>query len=1346
MVGRVGQFFTEVVSKQHPLPSWRIITSSPRLGRGAPLKKMSHFTAVAIPRPLDWQDFERKCAILFECIWGDTSTALNGRQGQPQHGVDIFGRPDGGKGGLVGVQCKGREGRYGKPVRGAELRSEVDKAKKFHPKIHAFTLVTTAPNDATIQRVANEITEEHRKSGSFPVAVWGWEELQRRVAEHPRALLTFHPDASPFTDEVRAELRAIRVEQRDSTEELAKKVDLLLQRTDTTGRGQIGQSTLDQSSEVAEAVDKALHRQIDQYRDLLKRGQARTALKLLTGLRDQLWSDKRISTRIRFRLLTNIGACQLHLRDEAAAADFFLQAYDFDKNDKVALANRALAYLLKGDWTSSAVAAREAMERHPDDPIPAAYLVNASVLDPHVTDPGQLLSEKLFESPHVCLATAVFWRRRGRVDEWRKWAIKALKADSEHEEVRIEAAEALLSPAFENRATAIGGRWPEGLRTDVQQSIELLEGIWAAAKASETPDARIASASNLANAYRHLNDIASARRVTDEALRVSPSDSGLLKISGALRFQERDFEGSVRDLERAEQTGDVVLMRAYALRLSARAQDALVLLSDDELGRLDPEFRRPARILRVEIAAEAVSADDALGEARQLLADNPENIEYHILLADLLVDHSNRDEAISTIESAVRLITKDTSLHERYLLAGLLRGIDRPEEAAGLLTGHIDETHNAEPLRLLITCLLESDQRQRVRQILDGLSDVVLTLPFYLRAKASLLSRTGRLSEARAVLDEYLRICSDDLNIRLSWLALQMQLGEDNAVRKFLSGTLSFPNARADDRIQLAHILDYYGYGSTALSYAYETFRKGLGDARVHLGYFGLLMLGRSAPSQIPTVSEINVDAVFTVEDTHNGRFSFIVLDEPNVDASRGEIRIDQPLARRALGRKVGDTLEVAEGRSPPDQRVIVEVKHKYLHALHLVMQQFESMFPDNAGLESVRLGEGSEGLQPVLKKVRDYRDSLQALEQCYEREVVPIGLVADAFRTNPIKCWQGLVHSGRRIDVCVGTEIERRAAFDLIYKNARHGCVVDPITLSVIRALKVSEAVVAVCGRIGVTHSTIGVLQALREETATHRGRPFMVLSMEGEQYVRREVSPEEVDAAVKSLDDDISWVTSTCDLLPAEASSDPEAEWRAIGRMMHASFMDTVLAASGSGRILISEDRRYRLLAHQAASINSVWLQPVLMIAANSGRMPHEAYSRVTAHLIGANHFFTSVGARVLFDLAKETDSSASPEFRRVVNTLGGSTTDIASSIAVAAGFCVDIWRADVSPQTARLLTNLVMESLMRERWKDWRAIIESFLDQVRMQSSGKAMWVYTDVKRTIEAWCRGHFLFAN
>src|SRR5882757_8088418 len=94
---------------------------------------MADFGSVALRPPKDWQAFERNARVLFACVLGDPLAKTNGRAGQRQNGVDIFGfRAESGT--AVGVQCKGKASDYGRPISERELRHEIQAALNFVPK------------------------------------------------------------------------------------------------------------------------------------------------------------------------------------------------------------------------------------------------------------------------------------------------------------------------------------------------------------------------------------------------------------------------------------------------------------------------------------------------------------------------------------------------------------------------------------------------------------------------------------------------------------------------------------------------------------------------------------------------------------------------------------------------------------------------------------------------------------------------------------------------------------------------------------------------------------------------------------------------------------------------------------------------------------------------------------------------------------------------------------------------------------------------------------------------------------------------------------------------------------
>jgi len=168
-----------------------------------------HFRAKQIAPPKEWGTFEDLCHALFKLVWQDPLAQKNGRRGQAQHGVDIFGSPNGDRRSYRGVQCKGKDSNYGSKAEWSEVVAEIAKAEVFSPKLDEWIFATTAPADATLQKAARELSVKRKAEGLFSVDVLGWEEIQALMAGAPDVITEFYPEHADHLPEVIEALRVL---------------------------------------------------------------------------------------------------------------------------------------------------------------------------------------------------------------------------------------------------------------------------------------------------------------------------------------------------------------------------------------------------------------------------------------------------------------------------------------------------------------------------------------------------------------------------------------------------------------------------------------------------------------------------------------------------------------------------------------------------------------------------------------------------------------------------------------------------------------------------------------------------------------------------------------------------------------------------------------------------------------------------------------------------------------------------------------------------------------------------------------------------------------------------------
>ncbi|MBW4870695.1 hypothetical protein KZY59_03905 [Prevotella buccae] len=135
-------------------------------------------------KPENWQDFERLCKVLWGEIWECPDTIKrNGRQGQAQKGVDVYGIK---KGECVyrGIQCKGKDDYTNSQLTESEIDNEIAKALLFTPKLKSFYFATTANKDAHIEEYIRNKNLESISKGGFEIDIFAWEDIVDLIEAH----------------------------------------------------------------------------------------------------------------------------------------------------------------------------------------------------------------------------------------------------------------------------------------------------------------------------------------------------------------------------------------------------------------------------------------------------------------------------------------------------------------------------------------------------------------------------------------------------------------------------------------------------------------------------------------------------------------------------------------------------------------------------------------------------------------------------------------------------------------------------------------------------------------------------------------------------------------------------------------------------------------------------------------------------------------------------------------------------------------------------------------------------------------------------------------------------------
>ncbi len=138
----------------------------------------------SLRKPENWQDFESLC----KKLWGEIleiphKIKKNGRLGQLQNGVDVYGIPKG-QNAYWGVQSKGKSDYLDSKLTKKEIDKEIKNAKSFLPKLEVFIIATTQSKDVRIEEYVRQRDIENRNENSFEIMLFCWEDIADLIEEN----------------------------------------------------------------------------------------------------------------------------------------------------------------------------------------------------------------------------------------------------------------------------------------------------------------------------------------------------------------------------------------------------------------------------------------------------------------------------------------------------------------------------------------------------------------------------------------------------------------------------------------------------------------------------------------------------------------------------------------------------------------------------------------------------------------------------------------------------------------------------------------------------------------------------------------------------------------------------------------------------------------------------------------------------------------------------------------------------------------------------------------------------------------------------------------------------------
>lgn len=1187
-----------------------------------------------------------------------------GRSGQKQFGLDLIGTLNGRP---AGIQCKCYKA---KKFDLAVVEGDIKEADQADIKVDHLLFATTAKNDAKLVLKVKELSDARKAEGKFSISVDFWDSICTYLYIHKevgRAFIENFPgsDANRVRELVEEHVslyaedqnrnRAFQAQASESSARIDGQIAAL---ADQVGRLAVPGSKGDE-------LNKLVAKQLDLVREKILQDRIAEARDILTAIKDAALSADDFT---KFRWHTNLGACLLGDDCEAEAAQEYLAAFQYAPNEEKALANRARALLLQRRFHEGLDACEAGLAVYPNSPIIWALKLNARQLLKH-DHPEEGMPETVADASDVLYVLSRIRQQQGSHEEAYKLAARQFELNKTSTESKRSVLASALIWATQNQVLAHFQHLSSDQRAALKAALSYLEPIEDTVERIQRTTVLQEIASNAAAALQLLGDDKRAQALVERTLGRLPTAEGILRLR-------------IRWLD---QHNDVAAIRALTdPNLEVLATDVLVALAEVSANRGDIDWHEQiqrrlnshplSERQKQDLYAISVHAlwnggrrDEAIRIATERLKTDPENALLAGILARMLKSAGNDAEANKWAQRFSALARLSGEFQLIIQSADLDWDFGNYFEAADLYGRLVDAPGADYITKRYLASLIESDQRERARQVIASLDAATRGTSAIRRIEANLARQSGDWQRLHDLLKQELIGNSGDSGVAVGYVGALHRLQKVDELKAYLGSNPVFDKTRPENEFEFAKYQSQHGFAFEAVTRLYRLFRQHPNDARIAGFFLSTLLLSEDIKDKLAT-DVVTPGAAVRLSRPGDSRWVAVEVNGlPALTSWPEVIPPSSPQAVSIAGKKVGDKVVFDAGVNKIEYE-IGGVEHIFLFASRKAHELIAANAIPAGPLWSVKVikESGEPDIEVIRESLAARAKYVERVVKTYKERKFPICRLAEALGTDVISLLFEWPYRHADMFVSRGTVEEREVERDVL-RRAGGRYVLDLMSLAELQRWGVFDAA---CGALGkplipqtVREQLLAMLQLVERPKAEAN------LREEDGQLVWTDIPAAYFAERKEFLSDLLAAIDNKCDALPAFGPKTLNKVLRLLPQILDSASLDAVYLSLEHRAALLSEDATLRLLATEAGVTGAAGVQPLLMNLRDEGRLERNEYSRIILSKLACGHDFVSVDAHDLYWAAKQANEQQTRILRAALNSFRRPTVDLQSVVLVCA-----------------------------------------------------------------------------
>jgi transcription elongation GreA/GreB family factor len=557
--------------------------------------------------------------------------------------------------------------------------------------------------------------------------------------------------------------------------------------------------------------------------------------------------------------------------------------------------------------------------------------------------------------------------------------------------------------------------------------------------------------------------------------------------------------------------------------------------------------------------------------------------------------------------------------------------------------------------------------------------------------------------EAVDVLDGFLKDNPDHKMAKLCRSVIGLLSDRAELVNGTLADIPSVEELPVDHILQVIHVLRYANHPDEAVNYAYSFLRLHYSEPDAHRALLITMTPFEPVPTIEPKLDRVEVGAAVSYRELPSGNQQWRVIEKTTHPCSEfEEIPADSTLASELLGKQVGEKFLLAAGMVPRHGEIL-QIVPKYVRRYGDTGDQWQIRFPGEPMIESVHLGSTAEEAQGTIEvMLKAWEEAAQAEVQMrnqYSSIATPLHVFGACNRKNAFHAIIHLAQTDEQfVRVSYGTTDEQTKAIATL--QSASCLVLDLSSLATLQMLGLGNILTTKRFTFLITEDTWKEMrQTLGDKTGT--SSPSISVGFRDGQRVRREVSVEEKQRALRQNKEFLDLLQKHCQIIPVIELAFVEPEKRDPFEKIFGQYgAEAMLLASKPGMALWTDDLVQSEMAALEFGSRRVWTQAVLSFLASLGLLEAKERDAATAKLISMGYNVTMFDCASIIEAVHLCDAKPwrSP-LKDFIQEFGAPNADLRSLFPILCELIIRLYREPLLPESRCRVVTAFMDVL----WKN-------------------------------------------